>query len=86
MPYLLRVREASFVPLYPTYRSCSRSFGLRSSYEIDILDTDQRPGTLDCWTIQTLTSRKSTFAPDHSHVCLTSGTSEQKSEQANSHM
>jgi len=48
MPYLLRVREASFVPLYPTYRSCSRSFGLRSSYEIDILDTDQRPGTLDC--------------------------------------
>jgi hypothetical protein len=29
-----------FVPLYPTYRSVSRSFGLRSSYEID---TDQRP-------------------------------------------
>ena len=30
----------------------SRSFGLRSSYEIDILDTDQRPGTTSSTDLQ----------------------------------
>jgi hypothetical protein len=52
-PYLLRCTvvlpaSSSFVPLYPTLAlpttaPVSKSFGLRSSYEIDILDTDQRP-------------------------------------------
>ena len=38
VPYLPRLYPCT-LPTAPV----SRSFGLRSSYEIDILDTDQRP-------------------------------------------
>jgi hypothetical protein len=46
MPYL-----SPFVPCTLPTAPVSRSFGLRSSYEIDILDTDQRPRnkSLRCW-------------------------------------
>jgi hypothetical protein len=49
-PYLrvkcMFVRCPTYLCLYPCTlptAPVSRSFGLRSSYEIDILDTDQRP-------------------------------------------
>jgi hypothetical protein len=44
VPYLPRLYPCT-LPTAPV----SRSFGLRSSYEIDILDTDQRPRNKSVW-------------------------------------
>ena len=44
----------SFVPLYPTYRSCFKEFGLRSSYEIDSLTPTKDPDRIAQWQRQRL--------------------------------
>ena len=51
MPYLPRLYCT--LPTAPV----PRSFGLRSSYEIDILDTDQRPTNLTRIEISVLVDR-----------------------------